>query len=609
MLWLWLQPILVSNGEGSVGDSSGLVNGLVLLKHIGLLLQHFYGQGFKGGSEDLKITSQQSREVHLLLWDFLGDSQVFQGLDCNHPYKDRIHSLSHQIARLNAGFHAVDRAEGLSKAQQPENSNGTTDKLAQPDSPVSSAIGLTLNLAAREGDEAEVKCLLDLKMNPNLSFPRMGVATPLIEAIQHGHVSIVRLLIAHGVNVNGAVEGKCRAEDQLPLLVAVRAGRSHIIRLLLDGRAAPIPLSYLSESERLRLAQLGLSQGFDPSVLFEGSHRKQVSEAARKIRRLYWEFRNKFAKMALCAQAPPAQTPHESDDQVSLGHTIASLNYTIFYITILYSLCRSPPPCYICTPWGVELCEDYSTAWDIAIGVMRELCQGKPPSSVTDTLLFLCLIQTMAVVMDDQDGPALEAQFMKDLGRWQSLFIWRSDEFASLFPLLDFQNAVASIWEVDLRSSNCAQNPDPQALTYFQCLARRPMDCADRYIDLANLEGSTLLSSQAQWRLNCNAESSHQRQSDLDQPQTSETPNRPGAFGTSGLSGSARPSMTMKGSQNYRHKVLEASMCSDLNSSPQQSVVDLLMAGAIFIIFIMFLLCMFLSPLQYSVIKLGVLTS
>lgn len=114
----------------------------------------------------------------------------------------------------------------------------------------------------------------------------------------------------------------------------------------------------------------------------------------------------------------------------------------------------------------------------------------------------------MAVVMDGQDGPSLEAQFMKDLGRWQSLFI-SDPSFAPHNCLLNFQNAVASIWEVDLRSSNCAQNLDPQALMYFQCLARCLMDCADRYFDLANLEGSILLSSQAQWRLNFNAESSH----------------------------------------------------------------------------------------------------
>ena len=120
----------------------------------------------------------------------------------------------------------------------------------------------------------------------------------------------------------------------------------------------------------------------------------------------------------------------------------------------------------------------------------------------------------MAVVMDGQELPVLEAQFMKDLERWQSLFTSDIDD------LWNFRNAVASIWGINLRDSDCAQNPDPEALLYFQDLARSLMDDVDYYFDIANLEGSTLLSRQAQWRSDCNTEPSHRRQDNINQSQT-----------------------------------------------------------------------------------------
>ena len=234
--WSWLQPILISEGECSMGDSSGVVNGLILLKHSDLLFHCFMGlEGLKFH----KITSHQYEEIHFLISDFLGDSQIFQSLDCARLSELSISSTSCYIARLSLAFHAVDKAEGLSNAQQLENSHGNTERLSRPDNPIYPATGGILNLAAREGDTAEVKRLLDRGMYPNSEF----LATPLIEAIQRGDVRIIQLLTAHGANANGAVKGEYGSEDRLPLLVAVRSGRRRIIRLLLDWGADPVPSS------------------------------------------------------------------------------------------------------------------------------------------------------------------------------------------------------------------------------------------------------------------------------------------------------------------------------------------------------------------------------
>lgn len=460
-----------------MGDDDGLVDGRVLLKHSCLLFRRYVTQPVK------ETCRQPTKEIGFLVLDFLSDSQVFQGFDCDLPNEYRKLRTSYQIARLNDCFHAVDKAEEFINAHQLKTSHGKTEN--EVNEPFAAkSIPSDLNQAARIGNEKRVITLLRKKTAADLCLPETGLASPLIEAIQHEHASIVQLLVEHGANVNVAVEGK------LPLLVAVRAGRSDIINLLLEAGAAPIRLSCLPEAERLWLAKSRSSQGFDPSTLFEG-----VSAATCKVYRLYWEFRENFT---LCAKA----LPHR------------------------------------------ECCEYHSKAWDMGIGVMRGLCQGKPPSSVEDTLLFLCLTHAMAKAMDGQDFPELEARFMKDLGRWQFL------SGSKHFDLPKFQSAVAGIWHTDLRNYDCAQNPDHESLMRFQGLARSLRNCPDRCLE-------------------------------------EETSNTSDSHGSAGLS------MVTGGSQNCRQKLLEAPMCSDQNSPSQESVADVLMAGGSFMIFIMFLLCTF----------------
>ena len=57
-----------------------------------------------------------------------------------------------------------------------------------------------LSAAARKGDAATVKRLLDEGVDPNTKY-RYGV-TPLFYACDHGHLDVVKVLLDHGAEVN-----------------------------------------------------------------------------------------------------------------------------------------------------------------------------------------------------------------------------------------------------------------------------------------------------------------------------------------------------------------------------------------------------------------------
>ncbi len=87
--------------------------------------------------------------------------------------------------------------------------------------------------AAREGDTARLEQLLQQGADPDT---RAGVNnwTVLMHAIHKGQAGSVRVLIAHGADLNAAGPG-----GMTPLMMAAGYGYTNIVRLLLKAGADP----------------------------------------------------------------------------------------------------------------------------------------------------------------------------------------------------------------------------------------------------------------------------------------------------------------------------------------------------------------------------------
>lgn len=86
--------------------------------------------------------------------------------------------------------------------------------------------------AASDGDEGTVTKYIDAGGNVNVKSSAGNTA--LIEAAQHGHAVMCRLLLRHGADVNTVGFNGCTA-----LMKAASGGHIRIVRLLLEHGADP----------------------------------------------------------------------------------------------------------------------------------------------------------------------------------------------------------------------------------------------------------------------------------------------------------------------------------------------------------------------------------
>lgn len=88
-----------------------------------------------------------------------------------------------------------------------------------------------LNAAARKGDAAAVKALLDKGISPDAKW-RYGM-TALFPAAERGHIEVVKLLVERGANVNA----QDRFYNATPITWALGKGHVEIVQLLLEKGA------------------------------------------------------------------------------------------------------------------------------------------------------------------------------------------------------------------------------------------------------------------------------------------------------------------------------------------------------------------------------------
>lgn len=102
-----------------------------------------------------------------------------------------------------------------------------------------------LNAAARKGDVAAVKALLDKGISPDVKW-RYGM-TALFPAAERGHMEVVKLLLERGANVNVSD----RFYNATPIVWALNKGHVEIVQFLLE-KGAP---------NSVRILNLGIEKG------------------------------------------------------------------------------------------------------------------------------------------------------------------------------------------------------------------------------------------------------------------------------------------------------------------------------------------------------------
>ena len=316
---------------------------------------------------------------------------------------------------------------------------------------------LSLVTAIRAGDRGFVRCLLAAcaphTLLKNLDFFLDG-QTPLMVAVLHNDVHIAQLLMGMGANPTFPTNGhSCFA-------IARENGLNDMLQILLRGTRISPP-----------------SCGFQRPLIQNPSPTSALSDAIS------------------FGAVPSTPKTYMREDNQKLADSI-SKEIRLRLLRLLFrtehshiTACASAYP----LTWGCGFDADYSKAWNSGTAVMRKLCAGKLPQSLNETIMFLAVAKAICL---SGSVPALHvwhSHFASDLARWQTLF----EETDS--SLSAFQQAVSSIWGIQLDKLDHVGTPDSETLTYFHELAISFADGANLSLNLREHDQG-LLASQSRWR-------------------------------------------------------------------------------------------------------------
>ncbi|RYO97939.1 hypothetical protein DL765_010984 [Monosporascus sp. GIB2] len=124
-----------------------------------------------------------------------------------------------------------------------------------------------LNLAAKNGHDEVVRLLLD--RNANASIADTSGWTSLHIAAYNGHIAVVKLLLHNGIDTNVA-----NNNGRTPLYIAASNGHVEVVKLLLDGNADAniashnrwTPLHLAAEDGHVEMVRLLLDRNADGSI-------------------------------------------------------------------------------------------------------------------------------------------------------------------------------------------------------------------------------------------------------------------------------------------------------------------------------------------------------
>jgi hypothetical protein len=211
--------------------------------------------------------------------------------------------------------------------------------------------------------------------------------------------------------------------------------------------------------------------------------------------------------------------------------------------------------------------QNYREAWTAGIETMRELCRGENPPGIYETLAFLSLARAIAETLRDRKNYDYLEDFERDLGRWGQLFENAAD-------LEAYEDALNSMWGVVYNDPTSRERGrfDEDTLIRFQELASTLVGRANDLFGFDAFNGRR---------------SGHYQQSRLKVGQVpiEDVSHR---FSDHQSLGARSPSQI----EATPLKPLNSSKILDsmkTDTSSVKSVVLLLVAGAIFVIVVMFL--------------------
>ncbi len=139
-----------------------------------------------------------------------------------------------------------------------------------------------LNAAARKGDVAAVKALLDKGISPDAKW-RYGM-TALFPAAERGHLEVVKLLLDRGANVNAAD----RFYNATPLVWAINKDHVEVVQLLLEKGAQNSPrVLYLGiDKNHAGLIRASLAKGGLPPAALTAAWLTATREGKTEIAEL-----------------------------------------------------------------------------------------------------------------------------------------------------------------------------------------------------------------------------------------------------------------------------------------------------------------------------------
>ena len=120
-----------------------------------------------------------------------------------------------------------------------------------------------LHLTAQKGNEICAKMLIEAGANVNGKFHSIG--TPLSLSALHGHIPIMRLLLAHGADANEALHCAARQNDIEVMKVLLE--HSQVDANAFDfRRKTPLEYSCMNDEVSVPMIQLLLDHSANPNM-------------------------------------------------------------------------------------------------------------------------------------------------------------------------------------------------------------------------------------------------------------------------------------------------------------------------------------------------------
>ena len=377
---------------------------------------------------------------------------------------------------------------------------------ADTDCIVPSKARASLMAAIEAGDRNFVDLLLKAcrasESLGDLNFVHDGW-TPLMIAVRHNNEYIARRLIRSGATPNFTTK------NGDSLTIARQNGFHNVLQILLEGTRVSHPLSESRvcgddvSSQTLQITnwkeRIKRNEQWLNAVVEEQRDSAVPRMDNIRLSNLRLEFRKQHTNILACAKAsvkPPISRHRircvpRSRSQYDTPRVVTFIRHWTYDNDVACEL--NAWPCINRRPWGRGFDDDYSKAWTSGINVMRYLHAGKVPSSLNDTIMFLAIAKAMCLSGSAPTLSTWHSDFTSDVGRWQMLF---SSEDGSL---LAFQEAVSSIWGIQLEQLSHVNSPDSETLASFQELAVTLANDAELSFGLQGHDYG-LIASQKLWR-------------------------------------------------------------------------------------------------------------